>query len=49
MRHIIGAGSIVLRRDHRSIHDLLSGSAVVYSWHARAAHLRFLERPAALT
>jgi uncharacterized RDD family membrane protein YckC len=35
---------IVLRRDHRALHDLIAGSAVVYSWHARAAHLSFLVR-----
>ena len=35
---------IVVRRDHRALHDLISGSAVVYSWPARAAHLGFLER-----
>jgi uncharacterized RDD family membrane protein YckC len=35
---------IVLRRDHRALHDLIAGSAVVYAWRARAAHLRFLVR-----
>lgn len=33
---------IVLRRDHRALHDLIASSAVVYSWHARAARLSFL-------
>lgn len=35
---------IVLRRDRRALHDLIAGSAVVYSWDARAARLRFLAR-----
>jgi uncharacterized RDD family membrane protein YckC len=35
---------IVLRRDRRALHDLVAGSAVVYSWDARAARLRFLAR-----
>jgi uncharacterized RDD family membrane protein YckC len=33
---------ILLRRDRRALHDLIAGSAVVYSWNARAARLRFL-------
>ena len=35
---------IVFRRDRRALHDLIAGSAVVYSWDARAARLRFLAR-----
>jgi len=35
---------IVLRRDHRALHDLIAGSAVVYAWQARPAHLAFLAR-----
>ena len=35
---------ILLRRDRRALHDLIAGSAVVYSWDARAARLRFLAR-----
>lgn len=35
---------IVLRRDHRALHDLISGAAVVYVWNAKVAHLRFLMR-----
>jgi uncharacterized RDD family membrane protein YckC len=34
----------LIRRDHRALHDLISGSAVVYDWHARAGHLAFLLR-----
>jgi len=41
----IGFLLILLRRDHRALHDLVAGSAVVYSWDARAARLRFLTRP----
>ena len=33
---------ILLKRDRRALHDLIAGSAVVYSWNARAARLRFL-------
>lgn len=33
---------ILLTRDRRALHDLIAGSAVVYSWNARAARLRFL-------
>jgi uncharacterized RDD family membrane protein YckC len=46
----LGFAFIVVRRDHRALHDLISGAAVVYSWNARAAHLAFLrrDRPAAL-
>ncbi len=34
---------ILLKRDRRALHDLIaSSSAVVYSWNARAARLRFL-------
>ena len=42
----LGFALIVLRRDHRALHDLIAGSAVVYSWHARAAHIGFLRRDA---
>jgi uncharacterized RDD family membrane protein YckC len=35
---------IVLRRDRRALHDLIARSAVVYSWDAKAARLRFLAR-----
>jgi uncharacterized RDD family membrane protein YckC len=36
---------IPLRRDHRALHDLIAGSAVVYAWRARGAHLAVLMRP----
>jgi uncharacterized RDD family membrane protein YckC len=35
---------ILLRRDRRALHDLIARSAVIYSWDARAARLRFLTR-----
>jgi uncharacterized RDD family membrane protein YckC len=38
----IGGLMVLLRRDHRGLHDLIAGTAVVYSWDARAARLRFL-------
>jgi uncharacterized RDD family membrane protein YckC len=37
---------ILLRRDRRALHDLIATSAVVYSWDARAARLRFLAKRA---
>ena len=40
----LGFALIVVRRDHRALHDLIAGSSVVYSWHARVGHLRFLSR-----
>jgi uncharacterized RDD family membrane protein YckC len=36
---------IVLRQDHRALQDLIGGTAVVYSWDARAARWRFLAKP----
>jgi uncharacterized RDD family membrane protein YckC len=41
----LGFVLIPLRRDHRALHDLIAGSAVVYAWEARAAHLAVLRRP----
>jgi len=35
-----------VQHEHRALHDLIAGSAVVYSWDARAAQLRFLARQA---
>jgi uncharacterized RDD family membrane protein YckC len=35
----------LLRRDRRSLHDLLADTAVVYAWDASAARLRLLARP----
>ena len=40
----LGFFLILLRRDRRALHDLISGSAVVYAWDARAARLRFLAK-----
>jgi uncharacterized RDD family membrane protein YckC len=44
----LGFLGILVQREHRALHDLIAGSAVVYSWDARAAHLRFLARQAEL-
>jgi uncharacterized RDD family membrane protein YckC len=43
---VLGLGFvlIVLRRDHRALHDLVAGTTVVYSWEARASQLAFLTR-----
>jgi uncharacterized RDD family membrane protein YckC len=38
----LGFAGIVLGADRRALHDLVAGSAVIYSWDARAARLRFL-------
>ena len=35
-----------MQREHRALHDLIAGTAVVYAWDARAARLRFLAREA---
>jgi len=35
---------VLVRRDRRTIHDLVAGTAVVYSWDARGARLRVLAR-----
>jgi uncharacterized RDD family membrane protein YckC len=40
----LGFIGILVQHEHRALHDLIAGSAVVYSWDARAAHLRFLAR-----
>jgi uncharacterized RDD family membrane protein YckC len=40
----IGCLGILFQRERRALHDLFAGTAVVYSWDARAARLRFLAR-----
>jgi uncharacterized RDD family membrane protein YckC len=47
---LLGLGflGILVQREHRALHDLIAGSAVIYSWDARAARLRFLARQAEL-
>lgn len=42
----IGFLPIVFGRQRRGIHDAIAGTAVVYSWDARAARWRFLAREA---
>jgi uncharacterized RDD family membrane protein YckC len=42
----LGFTGIFLQRDRRALHDLIAGTAVVYSWDARTARLRFLHRDA---
>jgi uncharacterized RDD family membrane protein YckC len=42
----LGFVGILVQREHRALHDLIAGTAVVYGWDARAARLRFLaQRP----
>jgi uncharacterized RDD family membrane protein YckC len=40
---------ILVQREHRGLADLIASTAVIYSWDARAARLRFLARQAELT
>lgn len=42
----LGFAGILVQREHRALHDLLAGTAVIYSWDARATRLRFLARTA---
>jgi uncharacterized RDD family membrane protein YckC len=42
----LGFLGILVQREHRALHDLLAGTAVIYTWDARAARLRFLAREA---
>jgi uncharacterized RDD family membrane protein YckC len=44
----LGFLGILVQREHRALHDLIAGSAVIYAWDARAARLRFLARQADL-
>ena len=39
---VITAILILAQRERRALHDLIAGTAVVYAWDARAAHLRWL-------
>lgn len=41
---LLGLGflGILVQRERRALHDMLAGTAVVYSWDARAARLRWL-------
>jgi uncharacterized RDD family membrane protein YckC len=40
----IGFLPIIFGKQHRALHDSIANTAVVYSWDARAARLRFLAR-----
>ncbi|HEV3382695.1 MAG TPA: RDD family protein [Trebonia sp.] len=42
----LGFVGILVQREHRALHDLLAGTAVIYSWDARATRLRLLARTA---
>lgn len=42
----LGFVGIIIGREHRALQDVLAGTAVVYSWDARGARLRFLARDA---
>jgi uncharacterized RDD family membrane protein YckC len=45
----LGFLGILVQREHRALHDLIAGTAVIYAWDARAARLRFLARQAELS
>lgn len=40
----LGFLGILLQREHRTLYDMISGTAIVYAWDARAARFRFLAR-----
>lgn len=40
----LGFVGIVIGHERRALHDVIAGTAVVYTWHARAARLRYLVR-----
>ena len=40
----LGFAGILLGRDRRALHDVIAGTAVVYTWDARVSHLGFLSR-----
>jgi uncharacterized RDD family membrane protein YckC len=40
----LGFVGILVQREHRALHDLIAGTAVIYSWDARSARLGFLDR-----
>jgi len=40
----LGLAGIVFQRQNRALHDFIAHTAVVYSWDARAARIRFLAR-----
>jgi uncharacterized RDD family membrane protein YckC len=40
----LGFAGILLGGRRRALHDVIAGTAVIYSWDARAARLRFLSR-----
>jgi uncharacterized RDD family membrane protein YckC len=44
----LGFLGILVQREHRALHDMIAGTAVIYAWDARAARLRFLARQAEL-
>jgi uncharacterized RDD family membrane protein YckC len=43
----LGFAGIAFGRERRALHDVIAGTAVVYTWHARAQNLRFLARTSA--
>lgn len=44
----LGFLGILVPHEHRALHDLIAGTAVIYAWDARAACLGFLARQSEL-
>jgi uncharacterized RDD family membrane protein YckC len=42
----LGFAGILVQREHRALHDLIAGTAVIYSWDPRATRLRSLAHTA---
>lgn len=40
----LGFLGILVQHEHRALHDLIAGTAVIYAWDARGARIRFLAR-----
>ena len=40
----LGLVGILVQKERRALHDMIAGTAVIYSWDARAARLRWLAR-----
>jgi uncharacterized RDD family membrane protein YckC len=40
----LGFVGILMGNRRRALHDVIAGTAVIYSWDARAARLRFLSK-----
>jgi hypothetical protein len=41
---MLGFAGILLGDQRRALHDVIAGTAVIYSWDARTVRMRFLSR-----